>query len=178
MLLSSTMAKFLTIIVINTHWIFSTPKRHWLTKRSIFTMRWRKSNYYVTGMWNQSQQYHFTSAPNLINIVILFFMSGAPSYRLKYKTMLAILIIIHKLVFLPKVPHKLLGVFIYSICSFPSNGFTYGCMMCEYYACINCAFIPEEFTHEAHPGHLLSKTNPSAKLRDRYCKACTISMFE
>ncbi|PWA47725.1 zinc finger, PHD-type [Artemisia annua] len=82
----------------------------------------------------------------------------------------------HKLVFLPKVPRKLLGVFFCPICVLYSNGFAYGCTMCEYYVCINCAFIPEEIAHEAHPGHLLSKINPSAKLIDRYCKACTYSM--
>ncbi|PWA66870.1 zinc finger, PHD-type [Artemisia annua] len=82
----------------------------------------------------------------------------------------------HKLVFLPKVPRKLLGVFKCPICRLLSNGFAYGCMMCEYYVCINCAFIPEEITHEAHQGHLLSKTNPSPKLRGRYCRACTFSM--
>ena len=82
----------------------------------------------------------------------------------------------HKLVFLPKVPRKLLGVFFCPICWLPSNGFAYGCTMCEYYVCINCAFIPEEITHEAHPGHLLSKTNPSPKLREKFCKACDISM--
>ena len=94
MILSSTMVKCSTILVINTRWFFSTPKRHWLTKWSLFMIRWRKSKYYVTGVWNQSQQYHFTSAPNLINIVILFFMSGAPSYPLKWKTTWAILSII------------------------------------------------------------------------------------
>ncbi|PWA65425.1 DC1, C1-like protein [Artemisia annua] len=82
----------------------------------------------------------------------------------------------HKLVFLPKVPRKLLGVFFCPICDLPSNGFAYGCMMCEYYVCINCAFIPQEITHEAHPGHLLSKTNPSAKLRKKFCRACIYSM--
>ena len=92
MILSSTMVKCSTILVINTRWFFSTPKRHWLTKWSLFTIRWRKSKYYVTGVWNQSQQYHFTSAPNLINIVILFFMSGAPSYHQKCKTTRAIII--------------------------------------------------------------------------------------
>nr|GEU96308.1 zinc finger, PHD-type [Tanacetum cinerariifolium] len=82
----------------------------------------------------------------------------------------------HKLVFLPKVPHKLLGVFFCPVCALDSNGFAYGCMMCAYYVCINCAFIPERITHEVHPGHLLSKINPSAELNDRYCLACEFSM--
>ncbi|GKD13940.1 zinc finger, PHD-type containing protein [Tanacetum coccineum] len=83
----------------------------------------------------------------------------------------------HKLVFLPKVPSNFFGVFECPICSLPSNGFAYGCTMCEYYVCINCAFTPEEITHEVHPNHLLLKTNPSAKLSERYCKACERGMY-
>ncbi|PWA40225.1 protein kinase C-like, phorbol ester/diacylglycerol-binding domain, C1-like protein [Artemisia annua] len=81
----------------------------------------------------------------------------------------------HTLVLLPKVPIWFFGVFVCPICNF-SNSFTYGCTMCGYYVCINCAFIPEKITHEVHPGHLLSKINPSAKLINRYCKACDFSM--
>ncbi|PWA65762.1 zinc finger, PHD-type [Artemisia annua] len=82
----------------------------------------------------------------------------------------------HNLEFLPKVSSKFFGVFKCPICELHSNGFAYGCTRCDYYICINCAFIPEKITHEAHPGHLLSKTNPSAKLRGRYCRACKFSM--
>ncbi|GJW10453.1 zinc finger, PHD-type containing protein [Tanacetum coccineum] len=82
----------------------------------------------------------------------------------------------HKLVLLPKVSSNFFGVFGCPICSLPSNGFAYGCTMCEYYVCINCAFIPEVITHEAHPNHLLLKTSPSAKLSKRYCKACERAM--
>ncbi|PWA41594.1 zinc finger, PHD-type [Artemisia annua] len=82
----------------------------------------------------------------------------------------------HNLEFLPKVSSKFFGVFKCPICELHSNGFAYGCTRCDYYICINCAFIPEKITHEAHPGHLLSITNPSAKLRGRYCRACKFSM--
>ncbi|KAJ0491513.1 putative kinase C-like, phorbol ester/diacylglycerol-binding protein [Helianthus annuus] len=45
--------------------------------------------------------------------------------------------------------------------------------MCDFYVDINCAFIPEEITHEAHPDHLLLrvKTSPSNEMR-LSCKAC------
>nr|GEW52034.1 zinc finger, PHD-type [Tanacetum cinerariifolium] len=62
----------------------------------------------------------------------------------------------HTLVFISKVPHNLFGIFdcknCYSIC----NGFAYGCTECDYYIDVNCGFIPEEITHEAHPDHILS----------------------
>nr|GEY66143.1 zinc finger, PHD-type [Tanacetum cinerariifolium]GEY82812.1 zinc finger, PHD-type [Tanacetum cinerariifolium] len=63
----------------------------------------------------------------------------------------------HTLVFVSKIPGNLFGFFdcenCYSIC----NGFAYGCTECDYYIDVNCGFIPEEITHEAHPDHILSR---------------------
>ncbi|KAK9060352.1 hypothetical protein SSX86_021056 [Deinandra increscens subsp. villosa] len=73
----------------------------------------------------------------------------------------------HTLFLLPKVPSKFLGVFKCAICELPSNGFAYGCTKCEFYVDINCAFIPKEITHDAHPNHLLYKVKSS-----RECNAC------
>ncbi|KAL8242816.1 hypothetical protein R6Q59_013118 [Mikania micrantha] len=80
----------------------------------------------------------------------------------------------HTLFLLPKVPNKFFSVFICAICNLRSNGFAYGCMMCEYYVDINCAFIPEEITHDAHPGHLLYKVEPTntISLPRKTCNAC------
>ncbi|KAD2394096.1 hypothetical protein R6Q59_013119 [Mikania micrantha] len=79
----------------------------------------------------------------------------------------------HTLFLLPKVPSKFLSVFKCAICNLTSNGFAYGCMMCEFYIDINCAFIPEEITHEAHPGHLLYKVDPSVtNMLITDCNAC------
>ncbi|KAD2394094.1 hypothetical protein E3N88_41071 [Mikania micrantha] len=76
----------------------------------------------------------------------------------------------HTLFLLPKVPSKFFSVFTCAICDLPSNGFAYGCMMCEFYIDINCAFIPEEIIHDAHPGHLLYKICPSNLVE--LCNAC------
>ncbi|XP_076923672.1 uncharacterized protein LOC143585879 [Bidens hawaiensis] len=80
----------------------------------------------------------------------------------------------HKLVLMPKVPGKLLGVFACDICWLPCNGFAYGCMQCEYYVDINCGFIPDVITHEAHPNHLLLRFKASSN--DKFCEACMWSM--
>ncbi|KAK9060599.1 hypothetical protein SSX86_021305 [Deinandra increscens subsp. villosa] len=83
----------------------------------------------------------------------------------------------HSLFLLPKVPSKFFGVFECDICRLQSNGFAYGCAKCEYYVDINCAFIPEEITHDAHPNHLLYKVNYlSHDLSNRFCKACRWSI--
>ncbi|KAI7756568.1 hypothetical protein M8C21_009878 [Ambrosia artemisiifolia] len=75
----------------------------------------------------------------------------------------------HPLLLFPKIPTKFFGVFDCKVCELSSNGFAYGCTKCEYYVDINCAFIPNEITHEAHPGHLLLKVKPSTY---PLCKAC------
>ncbi|GJW78062.1 zinc finger, PHD-type containing protein [Tanacetum coccineum] len=59
-----------------------------------------------------------------------------------------------------------------NICSLRSNGFTYQCAQCNFWIDINCAFIPEKITHEAHPNHLLSRIDASENLAGRFCKAC------
>ncbi|MFS7928657.1 putative chromatin regulator PHD family [Helianthus anomalus] len=77
----------------------------------------------------------------------------------------------HPLVLKTNIPSKFFGVFECEICGLPSNGFMYGCTTCNYFVDINCAFIPEEITHDAHPGHLLLKVKASASSLER-CKAC------
>ncbi|MFS7928656.1 putative chromatin regulator PHD family [Helianthus anomalus] len=81
----------------------------------------------------------------------------------------------HPLVLMPNIPSKFFGVFKCEVCKLASNGFAYGCTICEYYVDINCAFIPEEITHDAHPGHLLLKVKPSEIWKD--CKACDNPMY-
>ncbi|PWA40046.1 protein kinase C-like, phorbol ester/diacylglycerol-binding domain, DC1 [Artemisia annua] len=63
----------------------------------------------------------------------------------------------HTLRFLPKVSEKIFGIFDCEICELRCNGFAYGCTECQYYIDVNCGFIPEEITHEAHPDHILSR---------------------
>ncbi|XP_076911335.1 uncharacterized protein LOC143569258 [Bidens hawaiensis] len=77
----------------------------------------------------------------------------------------------HKLVLLPKVTGKWLGVFNCNICKLPCNGFAYGCEAkeCKYYVDIHCGFIPNEIKHEAHPNHLLKRLEYSP---GESCKAC------
>ncbi|XP_076906264.1 uncharacterized protein LOC143562312 isoform X2 [Bidens hawaiensis] len=82
----------------------------------------------------------------------------------------------HTLFLLSKIPSKFFGVFKCTNCLLPSNGLAYGCTTCGIYVDINCAFIPEEITHDAHPDHLLSKVKPSANVY-RSCKACNQWMY-
>ncbi|GJX78902.1 zinc finger, PHD-type containing protein [Tanacetum coccineum] len=63
----------------------------------------------------------------------------------------------HTLVFVSKVPDNLFGIFRCRNCELHCNGFAYGCTECDYYIDVNCGFIPEEITHEAHPYHILSR---------------------
>ncbi|GJV48359.1 zinc finger, PHD-type containing protein [Tanacetum coccineum] len=63
----------------------------------------------------------------------------------------------HTLVFFSKVPDNLFGIFYCKNCNSICNGFAYGCTECDYYIDVNCGFIPEEITHEAHPDHILSR---------------------
>lgn len=78
----------------------------------------------------------------------------------------------HTLALLPKIDGWLADVFGCNICSLPSNGFVYDCTECDDFCIdINCAFIPEIITHEAHPNHLLSRID--ASLNPGVCKACS-----
>ncbi|GJW52674.1 hypothetical protein Tco_0096759 [Tanacetum coccineum] len=63
----------------------------------------------------------------------------------------------HTLFFVSKVPDNLFGIFYCESCNLYCNGFAYGCTKCHYYIDVNCGFIPEEITHEAHPDHILSR---------------------
>ncbi|XP_076915962.1 uncharacterized protein LOC143575472 [Bidens hawaiensis] len=84
----------------------------------------------------------------------------------------------HTLVFVPKTPTNSLGLFDCGMCELPCNGFSYGCMQCEYYVDISCGFIPDVITHEAHPNHLLLRIEASSLYKSLYCKACTQPMYE
>ncbi|KAI7731813.1 hypothetical protein M8C21_011336 [Ambrosia artemisiifolia] len=78
----------------------------------------------------------------------------------------------HKLVLLPKMPENLLGTFRCAVCRLSCNGFAYGCIECKYYVDINCGFIPDAITHEAHPNHLLLRFKASPHQPKQGCKAC------
>ncbi|KAI7757511.1 hypothetical protein M8C21_008207 [Ambrosia artemisiifolia] len=82
-----------------------------------------------------------------------------------------------KLVFVPKVPEDMLGVFRCKICHLHCNGFAYRCKECEYYYVdIHCGFIPDIITHEAHPNHLLKRFKASSETK--YCKACNVFIYK
>ncbi|CAH1445809.1 unnamed protein product [Lactuca virosa] len=79
----------------------------------------------------------------------------------------------HALVLISNNPRMFMGLFSCSICRLYCNGFAYGCVACGYYMDINCAFLPKEITHEAHPGHLLSRINASsADVSEKICNPC------
>ncbi|KAL8223556.1 hypothetical protein R6Q57_019031 [Mikania cordata] len=82
----------------------------------------------------------------------------------------------HSLFLLPKVHSMFFSVFKCVICNLPSNGFAYGCKMCKFYIDINCAFIPKEIVHDAHPSHLLYKVKapPSTDPQHNRCNACKL----
>nr|GEX19226.1 zinc finger, PHD-type [Tanacetum cinerariifolium] len=63
----------------------------------------------------------------------------------------------HKLFFVSEFPRNVFGIFYCGHCESYCNGFAYGCTECDYYIDVNCGFIPEEITHEAHPDHILSR---------------------
>ncbi|KAD4586395.1 hypothetical protein E3N88_23996 [Mikania micrantha] len=80
----------------------------------------------------------------------------------------------HTLVLLQKAPTNFFGVFWCEICRLPSNGFAYGCKQCEYLVDVNCGFLPDAITHEAHPNHLLQRFKTSAD--DLRTGTCASSM--
>ncbi|KAL8231339.1 hypothetical protein R6Q57_001117 [Mikania cordata] len=71
-------------------------------------------------------------------------------------------------------------VFECCVCRLPSNGFSYRCNSCDSFIMdVNCAFIPEEITHEAHENHLLSRVDASLyHLSNIECRACRVSIDE
>ncbi|CAI9298256.1 unnamed protein product [Lactuca saligna] len=80
----------------------------------------------------------------------------------------------HTLFLMLNINELLSGVFGCKICMLPSSGFGYGCRICEYYVDVNCAFLPIEIMHEAHPDHLLSRIDASSisSLSETPCDAC------
>ncbi|KAJ0477526.1 putative chromatin regulator PHD family [Helianthus annuus] len=81
----------------------------------------------------------------------------------------------HPLVLLTKIPGKFFGVFECEVCKLDSNGFAYGCTTCRYYVDINCAFIPEEITHDSHPDHLILRVKSSSM---EWCNACRRGVYK
>nr|XP_043637795.1 uncharacterized protein LOC122608771 [Erigeron canadensis] len=67
------------------------------------------------------------------------------------------------------------NIFHCGICELPCNGFSYRCCTanCDFRVDINCAFIPQEITHEAHPNHLLSLVKFPIGYGDYQCVGCT-----
>ncbi|KAD4586034.1 hypothetical protein E3N88_23635 [Mikania micrantha] len=64
-------------------------------------------------------------------------------------------------------------LFVCDICNLLSNGFSYECKRCGFVIDVNCAFIPEEITHEAHANHLLTRVVASSnRLSEIKCHAC------
>ncbi|CAI9298258.1 unnamed protein product [Lactuca saligna] len=78
----------------------------------------------------------------------------------------------HTLSLMPGITTKMFRVFECKICMLPSNGFSYGCNTYDYSVDVNCAFLPKEITHEAHPDHLLSRIDASSSLSEAPCNAC------
>ncbi|GJV05770.1 zinc finger, PHD-type containing protein, partial [Tanacetum coccineum] len=50
-------------------------------------------------------------------------------------------------------------------------GFDPICIECNYYINVNCGFIPEEITHEAHPDHILSRCDRDRESMRKPCLA-------
>ncbi|KAD4586121.1 hypothetical protein E3N88_23722 [Mikania micrantha] len=70
-------------------------------------------------------------------------------------------------------------VFICNICNLLCNGFSYDCNPCKFSIDVNCAFIPEEITHEAHANHLLTRVDDSSsRLSEINCRACHVPIKE
>ncbi|KAK9067085.1 hypothetical protein SSX86_014409 [Deinandra increscens subsp. villosa] len=67
-----------------------------------------------------------------------------------------------------------------SFCRSYYNGFSYRCFSCNYNIDVNCAFIPEEITHEAHADHLLTRVDhasSSPRLAGNIeCRACRVTI--
>ncbi|KAI3772619.1 hypothetical protein L6452_03809 [Arctium lappa] len=56
-------------------------------------------------------------------------------------------------------------------CHLHCNGFGYVCSQCDYRIDVNCGFIPEQITHEAHMNHLLYRLDASTNLSKMECQA-------
>ncbi|KAK2987261.1 hypothetical protein RJ640_017564 [Escallonia rubra] len=79
----------------------------------------------------------------------------------------------HQLILLGKSP-KWWGLFLCDGCGYFCNGFSFGCVDCEYYLDVSCGSLPSTITHEAHRDHLLHfKENLSGP-----CNACAWRGYE
>nr|XP_043635262.1 uncharacterized protein LOC122606477 [Erigeron canadensis] len=81
----------------------------------------------------------------------------------------------HTLVYFSNVPDKFFGVFWCDVRYLPCNGFAYSCVQCQYHIDVNCAFIPKEITHNAHPNHLFSIADKHEHFNT--CRMCSSMIF-
>ena len=73
----------------------------------------------------------------------------------------------HTLILHSNAPNKFLSVFKCDVCGLECNGFVYSCVECDYHIDVTCSFMPQNITHEAHSGHLLS-------FRKKFIRSCLI----
>nr|XP_043637620.1 uncharacterized protein LOC122608589 [Erigeron canadensis] len=79
----------------------------------------------------------------------------------------------HTLFLQPSASNKFFSVFVCAICQLPCNGFVYTCVQCDYHIDVKCAFLSEKITHDAHPGHLMSRVK---RVYDNaVCHVCRIT---
>ncbi|KAD4586039.1 hypothetical protein E3N88_23640 [Mikania micrantha] len=82
----------------------------------------------------------------------------------------------------PKHPLKLDSepdIHLCDVCGLIYNGFSYCCERCGFFINVNCAFVPEEITHEAHANHLLERADASSsRLSEIKCRACRVPIDE
>ncbi|KAL8231996.1 hypothetical protein R6Q57_001774 [Mikania cordata] len=61
------------------------------------------------------------------------------------------------------------------LCNLLYNGFSYDCNPCDFSMDVNCSFMPQEITHEAHANHLLTRLSASSsRLSEITCRACRV----
>lgn len=75
----------------------------------------------------------------------------------------------HTLILHSNAPNKFLSVFECKVCWLECNGFVYSCVQCDYHIDVTCSFMPQNITHEAHSGHLLSRS-----FKKEYFRSCLI----
>ncbi|PWA58000.1 zinc finger, PHD-type [Artemisia annua] len=83
----------------------------------------------------------------------------------------------HTFILHPNAPNKFLSsVFRCDVCQLECNGFVYSCVECyHYHIDVTCCFMPQNITHEAHSGHLLSRSFKREHLTS--CLICKDSIY-
>ncbi|XP_071694973.1 uncharacterized protein [Rutidosis leptorrhynchoides] len=84
----------------------------------------------------------------------------------------------HTLIFHPNALDKFFSVFVCGVCKLICNGFVYSCVKCDYHIDVKCAFIPEKITHEAHPGHILSRVQTKRYREICSCRLCSDNIWD